>query len=98
VVEHSSDSVEQGFPTFCGGDADRRIDGRIEVGDHERRGRKSGRLVNEHVRALVIAVVRDKQARGCGGRGEGVVRVQGFEQLSGFGAWSGAHVDDLFPS
>ena len=64
---------------LLGGDLDGGVDGGVVVGDHERgRGEARG-LVDEHVRALVVAVVRDEEAAWVGGGGDAVVGVESFE-------------------
>ena len=66
-----------------GRDLDRGEDRRVEVRDHQRGGGQPRGLVDEEVRALVVRVVRDEQPGGDRGGGDGVVRVQRFEQLRG---------------
>jgi hypothetical protein len=50
-----------GAPTLRGGDLDNWINGRIEVGHHERWAGKTGGLMNEEMRAFVVAVVGNEE-------------------------------------
>jgi len=52
---------------------------RVEVRDHERGAGKSGRLVNEKMRAPVVTVVGDEKTRWYRGSCEGVLSMESFE-------------------
>ena len=69
-----------GEDDLLGGDLDGGVDGRVVVRDHERGGGQARGLVDEHVGALVVAVVSDDNALW-----NIISHMQSFEQLSGLG-------------
>ena len=80
-----------GEDDLLGGDLDSGVDGRVVVGDHERGRGKAGSLVDEHVRSVIVAVVRDEEAAGVGRSRDAVVGVECLEQLGRLRRGRGEH-------
>ena len=62
---------------------DGRENGRVVVRDHQSGGGKPGRLVNQHVGTLVVAIIRDEKPRRERRCSYGILCVQRFEKLGG---------------
>jgi hypothetical protein len=70
---------------------ERRISGSVKVGDHHTGASYAvQRLMDKHVAALIVRVVRNEEAGWVCGRS-----MNSLEQLRGLGTGSGTHVENL---